>query len=79
LVKPLSNNVTKLKNITMKLTYGKKNYQCKCGQIQEEYIWNHLIKDIIFKCYKCGNPLGYNNLEKKPDSIISIRTPTKNR
>ena len=63
----------------MKKTYGKKIYTCKCGYIQEEYIWNHLIKDIIFKCYNCGKGLGYDNLEKKVDSIISIRTPTKNR
>lgn len=63
----------------MKLTYSKKKYQCKCGKINEEFMWNDLIKTSTFKCSNCGNQLGYKNLEKKADSIISIRTPTKNR
>jgi len=52
----------------MKDTYGKKLYTCKCGNITEGYVWS-----------KCGKWVGYENLEKKVDSIISIRTPTKNR
>ena len=63
----------------MKDTYGKKLYTCKCGQLTEGYIWTSQIKDTQFECIKCGKWLGYNNLKKKPDSIISIRTPTKNR
>jgi len=63
----------------MKDTYGKKQYTCKCGQITEGYVWFGKIKETQFECTKCGKWLGYTNLEKKPDSIISIRTPTKNR
>jgi transcription initiation factor IIE alpha subunit len=63
----------------MKNTYGKKLYTCKCGSITEGYVWFNEIKETKFKCTKCGKSVGYDNLEKKVDSIISIRTPTKNR
>ena len=63
----------------MKDTYGKKDYTCKCGTVTEAYTWFSQIKTTQFECTNCGNWLGYENLEKKVTSIISIRTPTKNR
>lgn len=63
----------------MKDTYGKKIYNCKCGTIDEVYVWFGKIKETKFKCTKCGKWLGYSSLEKRPDIFISIRTPTKNR
>jgi hypothetical protein len=64
---------------TMKDTYGKKDYTCKCGTVTEGYVWFSQIKATQFECTNCGKWLGYDNLEKKVTSIISIRTPTKNR
>jgi len=64
----------------MKDTYGKKVYTCKCGTTTEGYVWLSQIKDTQFECTKCGKWLGYDNLkENKVATIISIRTPTKNR
>ena len=64
----------------MKDTYGKKLYTCKCGTTTEGYVWLSQIKDTQFECTNCGKWLGYDNLkESKVSSIISIRTPTKNR
>jgi hypothetical protein len=64
----------------MKDTYGKKLYTCKCGQLTEGYVWFGKIKETQFECTNCGKWLGYDNLKQdKPTSIISIRTPTKNR
>ena len=64
----------------MKDTFGKKNYQCKCGVVQEQYVWNSQIREVQFECGKCGKALGFNNIKvDKVVSIVSIRTPTKNR
>ena len=63
----------------MKDTYGKKDYTCKCGTVTEGYTWFSQIKTTEFECTNCGKWVGHDNLEKKVTSIISIRTPTKNR
>jgi hypothetical protein len=64
----------------MRDTFGKKEYTCKCGCIMEDYVWLSEIKKHRLACFKCGNTLGYGELsQKKVTSIISIRTPTKNR
>jgi predicted SprT family Zn-dependent metalloprotease len=64
----------------MRDTFGKKEYTCKCGTVTEGYVWVSQIKDTQFECTKCGKWLGYGELsQKKVTSIISIRTPTKNR
>jgi hypothetical protein len=65
--------------MTMKDTYGKKLYTCKCGTITEGYVWFSQVKDTQFECTKCGKWVGHEHLEKKTATIISIRTPTKNR
>jgi len=65
--------------MTMKDTYGKKLYTCKCGNVTEGYVWLSQIKDTQFECTNCGKWVGHDNLEKKVATIISIRTPTKNR
>jgi hypothetical protein len=55
------------------------DYTCKCGTVTEGYVWLSQIKTTEFECTKCGKWLGHENLEKKATTIISIRTPTKNR
>jgi hypothetical protein len=63
----------------MKDTFCKRTYKCKCKAIVEDFAWESQLKETQFECTKCGKWVGYDNLEKKADSIISIRTPTKNR
>ncbi len=64
----------------MKDTFGKKQYQCKCGAIQEEFVWSSEVEKREFECGKCGKALRHDNLKVKSKvGIISIRTPTKNR
>jgi hypothetical protein len=64
----------------MKDTCAKRNYKCKCGVVQEEYVWHSSIMEHTIECTKCGMILGFNNIKvEKVVSIVSIRTPTKNR
>ena len=64
----------------MKDTIAKRLYKCKCGVISEEYVWSSEIRGKEFECVKCGKSLGFNNIKvDKVVSIVSIRTPTKNR
>jgi len=64
----------------MKDTFGKKQYQCKCGCVMEDYVWKSQIEKHKVACFKCGNTLEYKNLVvKKAAESAAIRTPTKNR
>ena len=64
----------------MKDTIQKRIYKCKCGTTLEEYVWSSEIREKQFNCTKCGVILGFNNIKiDKVVSIVSIRTPTKNR
>jgi hypothetical protein len=64
----------------MKDTIQKRIYKCKCGTCLEEYVWSSEIREKQFNCTKCGVILGFNNIKiDKVVSIVSIRTPTKNR
>lgn len=64
----------------MKDTYGKKEYTCKCGNVTDGYVWLSQIETTQFECTKCGKWLGHGNLKVvNKGTIISIRTPTKNR
>jgi len=62
----------------MKDTYAKREYQCKCGTLNERYIWQSQIKTYTLKCNKCSKELDINNLKVKVQ-LHSIRTDTKNR
>jgi predicted SprT family Zn-dependent metalloprotease len=64
----------------MKDTVQKRIYKCKCGTTLEEYVWSSEIRQKEFKCTKCKSTLGFNHIKvDKVVSIVSIRTPTKNR
>lgn len=64
----------------MKDTYSKKEYNCKCGTLNERYIWQSEVKTYTFKCNKCRKELNFNNLKTNETiQTASIRTPTKNR
>jgi hypothetical protein len=62
----------------MKDTYAKREYQCKCGTLNERYIWQSQLKTYTLKCNKCNKELDINNLKVKVQ-LHSIRTETKNR
>lgn len=64
----------------MKDTCAKRNYKCKCGAVQEEYVWSSEIREKEIECTKCGMILGFNDIKiDKVVTFTSIRTPTKNR
>ena len=62
----------------MKDTYAKREYQCKCGTLNERYIWLSQLKTYTLICNKCSKELDINNLKVKVQ-LHSIRTDTKNR
>jgi transcription initiation factor IIE alpha subunit len=64
----------------MKNTLSKRLYTCKCKSIVEGYAWENELTTIEFKCNKCGNMVGFEQIKKKVIvQMPSIRTPTKNR
>ncbi len=64
----------------MKDNYSKRTYNCKCGNIQDEYAWQKELKLLKFKCSSCSCKLDYNNLQKiEVNKSAAIRTPTRNR
>jgi hypothetical protein len=64
----------------MKDTYAKREYQCKCGRITEDYVWQSLLEFHKANCFKCGKELSIESLKVKVKTQLpSIRTDTKNR
>jgi transcription initiation factor IIE alpha subunit len=64
----------------MKNTLSKRIYTCKCKSTVEGYAWENELTTIQFKCNKCGDMVGFEQLKKKVIvQMASIRTPTKNR
>jgi hypothetical protein len=65
---------------SMKDTFGKKSYKCKCGTLSEEFVWASELEGHSFECAKCGKVVGFEQLNvKKVAQSAAIRTPTKNR
>ena len=65
---------------SMKDTFAKREYKCKCGRVNEDYVWQSLLEHHKVTCVKCGKELGINNLAvKEKPQLHSIRTDTKNR
>ena len=64
----------------MKDTYGKKTYNCKCGELADQFVWDSELTKYIFKCNKCDRELSFKQLKtKEVPQTAAIRTPTKNR
>ena len=65
---------------SMKDTYGKRTYKCKCGVIADEFVWDSEVKKYKFSCASCSKEMGYVQLViEKTGQSAAIRTPTKNR
>ena len=60
--------------------FKQRTYQCKCGCLTKEYVWdNELVKTKV-KCGDCKKTLTNKDLVKpNTNQVIGIRTPTKNR
>ncbi len=64
----------------MKNTYKQQTYQCKCGALTKEYVWDNELDKTKIKCSDCSKVLTNKNLLKSnKNDAVSIRTPTKNR
>jgi hypothetical protein len=62
----------------MKNTYKPRTYECKCGALTKEYLWDSDLDKTKIKCTDCSKTLNHTNLVKVNEAV-SIRTPTKNR
>jgi hypothetical protein len=64
----------------MKNTLKQRTYECKCGALTKEYLWDNELDKTKVKCSDCSKLLTKKNLvtTNKTDAV-SIRTPTKNR
>jgi hypothetical protein len=58
--------------------YKQRTYQCKCGVLTKEYVWDNELEKTKVKCSDCSKILTNKNLVKV-NQAVSIRTPTKNR
>ena len=64
----------------MKNTFKQRTYECKCGALTKEYIWDNDLDKTKIKCSECSKVLTSKNLLLVGKTqAVSIRTPTKNR
>lgn len=65
---------------SMKDTYCKRTYICKCKSVVEDFAWESDLKATQIVCPKCGTWMGHEQIKTKPIvEMAAIRTPTKNR
>ncbi len=64
----------------MKNTYKQRTYECKCGALTKEFLWDNELDNTKIKCADCSKVLTIKNLVvPNINQAASIRTPTKNR
>jgi hypothetical protein len=64
----------------MRNVLKQRTYQCKCGVLTKEYVWDNELEKTKVKCIDCSNLLNHTNLVNAiKNQAASIRTPTKNR
>jgi hypothetical protein len=64
----------------MKNTLKQRTYECKCGALTKEYLWDNDLDNTKVKCSDCSKLLTKKNLVTQTTTdAVSIRTPTKNR
>jgi hypothetical protein len=64
----------------MKNTLKQRIYECKCGALTKEYLWDNDLNNTKVKCSDCSKLLTKKNLVTQTTTdAVSIRTPTKNR
>ena len=61
-------------------TFKKRTYECKCGVLTKQLVWDNDLETTEVKCSNCSDILNHTNLVKENvNQAASIRTPTKNR
>lgn len=61
-------------------TFKQRTYECKCGTLTKEYVWDNDLDKTKVKCTNCNKSLGNKELLKQTTKhVVGIRTPTKNR
>jgi hypothetical protein len=64
----------------MKNTLKQRTYECKCGVLTKEYVWDSDLDKTKINCSDCSKQLTNKNLvSTNTNWAASIRTPTKNR
>ena len=60
--------------------FKQRTYQCKCGALTKEFLWDNELDKTKVKCSECNKVLTKKNLlTHTKNEAVSIRTPTKNR
>ena len=60
--------------------FKQRTYQCKCGALTKEFLWDNELDKTKVKCSDCNKVLTKKNLlTQTKNEAVSIRTPTKNR
>ena len=60
--------------------FKQRTYECKCGALTKEYVWENELDKTKIKCSECSKELSHKNLLGVTKNwAASIRTPTKNR
>ncbi len=60
--------------------FKQRTYQCECGTLTKEYVWEKELDKTKIKCSECSKLLTSKNLlVLGKTQAVSIRTPTKNR
>lgn len=64
----------------MQNVFKQRTYECECGKVTKEYVWEKELDTKKVKCEYCPKLLTHKNLVKvTTNPAASIRTPTKNR
>ena len=64
----------------MKNVLKQRTYECKCGALTKEFVWDNELEKAKVKCTDCSKTLTNKNLvSENTNWAASIRTPTKNR
>mgnify|MGYP000262030453 CR=1 FL=1 len=48
----------------MKNTFKQRTYECKCGALTKEYVWDNELEKTKVKCNDCSKLLNHKNLVK---------------
>jgi hypothetical protein len=60
--------------------FKQRAFECKCGAVIKEYVWENDLENTKVKCNQCSEVLSSKNLLSIGKvQVASIRTPTKNR
>lgn len=66
--------------VGMENVFKQRIYECECGSLTKQYVWENDLDKTEVKCNNCSEMLDIKNFVKPiVNQAASIRTPTKNR